>query len=203
MSSILIALLLPFTLGSFAPAQEARPEVGDEVARLNASVVQLFNEGKFDEGGKQARRALSLAEEGLGDRHELTAVARNNLARLYAVTGNHTAAEKHYRKALAVFVELRGADSLEAAAVHESLGQLELYGKRDPGRALKSYRRALDIREKVLGAEHDEVMRAARNVLRVYEVTQDWSEAEAAAMSLQELDDEGLIKDLGDAWGGS
>lgn len=53
--------------------------------------------------------------------------------------------------------------------------------------------------------ELDVVEELAQHVEDRYEYlrSQDWSEAEAAAMSLQELDDEGMIKDLGDAWGGS
>jgi hypothetical protein len=53
--------------------------------------------------------------------------------------------------------------------------------------------------------ELDVVEELAQHVEDRYEYlrSQGWSEAEAAAMSEQELDDEGLIKDLGDALSGS
>jgi putative ABC transport system permease protein len=52
--------------------------------------------------------------------------------------------------------------------------------------------------------ELDVVEELAQHVEDRYEYlrSQGWSEAEAAAMSQQELDDEGLIKDLIDALGG-
>lgn len=53
--------------------------------------------------------------------------------------------------------------------------------------------------------ELDIVEELAQHVEDRYEYlrSQGWADSEAAAMSLQELDDEGLIKDLADALGGS
>lgn len=179
MKRTLAALTLLLCLAPLAPARQGdEPAARAELERLSASVVKLFGERKFEDALEPARRAVKLGEKTFGDREELVAVALNNLGKVYAATGKAADAEKLYRRALAVYERLFAPDDLRVAAVLDALALLEMHAKGDPGRAAALYSRALEIREKALGREHEEVLQSVGNLVSAYSAKGDTARVE-------------------------
>lgn len=185
-------LLLMLFLSTLIRAQEIGPDVRAEIERLSASAVKLYQEKKFDEALQPARRALSLSEKSYGDGHELVAVSLNNLAKVYGATGKISDAEKLYRRALAIYEKLLGPDSLNGAAILDSLGYLELVARHDPDGAEALFRRGVEIREKVLGAGHEDTLRSIDNLLAVYYEKGDVAKAEPLLRQVVEAREKAL-----------
>lgn len=138
------------------------------VEELSAEVVRRFAARDFEGALKPARRALELSEKALGPEHELTATALNNLAKAYAATGRHDDARKLYGRLLGLYDRRYGPEGVELAAVLDSLGLVELHGRRDPSAAEPHLLRALAVREKALGPSHEEVVVSLRHLITVY-----------------------------------
>lgn len=146
-------ILIILTLAaSGASAQGAGQTEAAEADRLNAEVLRLYSEGKYDEALPLAKRVLELRERATGGDELKVAYALANLGNVYARKGLHKEAEPLYARALAA-AERRGAAETDFAAdLHAQLGVLRLdagrYGEAEP-----ALRRALEIRERLHGAE--------------------------------------------------
>lgn len=178
MKRTLAALCLLLCLAPRARAQGDETAARAEMERLSASVVKLFKERKFEDALEPARRALKLGEKTFGDREETVAVALNNLAKVYAATGKAPDAEKLYRRALSIYEKLFAPDDIRVAAILDGLALLEMHAKGDPGRAAALYSRALEIRERALGGEHDEVLESLGNLVMAYSAKGDTARIE-------------------------
>ena len=73
-----------------------------EAERLTQQVIQLYQQGKYNEAIPLAEQALAIIKQQLGDNHPLTAQSLNNLAGLYRVQGRYSEAEPLYKEALAI-----------------------------------------------------------------------------------------------------
>lgn len=164
-SLLLIALLM---LVSIISAQEKQSDTQAEFERLSASTVSLYTDKKFDEALQPAKRALSMGERLFGNDHESVASALNNLAKVYVALGKIGDAEKLYQRALKIYEDKQGANSLKIADIFESLGFIEQFAKRNHIRAEAFYLRSLSIREKVLGQEHDDVLLSLGRLISIY-----------------------------------
>jgi tetratricopeptide (TPR) repeat protein len=164
----LSTLCLLLCLTPLARAQGNEPAARAEIERLNASTVKLFAERKFDEALEPAKRALKLSEKSFGDGDEMVAVSLNNLAKVYAATGKAGDAERLYRRALAIYEKLFAPDDIRVAAVLDSLGHVEMATKKDSGQAAAYFSRALEIREKFLGREHEDVLLSVTNLASAF-----------------------------------
>ncbi|MDV2494834.1 MAG: tetratricopeptide repeat protein [bacterium] len=136
-----LIMVLGLSFGSVVFAQEARWEA------LNKNALLLFQQGKFSEGVKVAKEALSVAEETLGPDNPEVAVSLSNLAVLYEKQGLYHEAEYLQRRALAILEKALRPDHPDVAQSLYSLGALyDVMGKEDEaGRFLK---RAARIRAK-------------------------------------------------------
>src|SRR4051794_23666540 len=65
------------------PSASVRQSALAEADKLNAQVVKLYNEGKFDEALALAARVLAIREKELGPDSKLVAVALVNLGAIY------------------------------------------------------------------------------------------------------------------------
>lgn len=178
MSKIFLTLCLLLCLTGHVLAQGSESAARAEVERLSTSVVKLFDEKKFDEALEPAKRAVSLSEKSFGDRDEIVAVSLNNLAKVYAATGKTGDAEKLYRRALAIYERLFAPDDIRVAPVLDSLALLALVAGKDSDRAAVLFKRALEIRVKVLGGEHEDVLMSVNSLASAYSAKGDAAKVE-------------------------
>lgn len=164
MKSILaLTIVLLATLHASAAQEAGKGDVA-EADRLNAEVVKLYREGKYDEALPVAKRVLELREKALGGEDLRVAYALTNLGNIYTRKGNQKESEPLLRRALAV-TEKRGAGETDFAAdLQTQLGVMRV----DDGKYKEAeplLRRALEIREKLYGAEGAKVVPALINLV--------------------------------------
>lgn len=130
--AILIAcLLVAHTLGASASVsaneQETTKESGlqsQELARaeqLNAQVIKLFSEKKYDEALPLAKQVLEIREKALGPDHLLVALALQNVVELFIAKRKQKEAVEFYHRLLTVHEKSRGANA------PQPIGLLERY----------------------------------------------------------------------------
>ncbi|MCA2883192.1 tetratricopeptide repeat protein [Microcystis sp. M043S1] len=164
-----------------------------EAERLNQQVIQLYQQGKYNEAIPLAEQALAIRKKVLGDNHPDTAQSLNNLAELYTVQGRYSEAEPLYKQALAIIKQQLGdnhpytATSLNnLALLYQSQGR---YSEAEP-----LYKEALAIRKQQLGDNHPDTAASLNNLAELYRVQGRYSEAEplykqALAIWKQQLGD--------------
>ncbi|MCA2881010.1 MAG: tetratricopeptide repeat protein [Microcystis sp. M046S1] len=148
-----------------------------EAERLNQQVIQLYQQGKYNEAIPLAEQALAIRKKVLGDNHPDTAQSLNNLAELYTVQGRYSEAEPLYKQALAIIKQQLGdnhpytATSLNnLALLYQSQGR---YSEAEP-----LYKEALAIRKQQLGDNHPDTAASLNNLAELYRVQGRYSEAE-------------------------
>jgi tetratricopeptide (TPR) repeat protein len=99
---------------------------------------------------------LLIWEKQLGHNHPDVASTLTNLAKLYQRQGDFSRSEPLFVRSLAIREEFHGIEHPDVAISLKNLA--ELY--RDAGNRL--YKRALQILEKTLGANHPEVVEARK-----------------------------------------
>lgn len=134
-----------------ARAAQTKPEL-EEAARLNAEVLKLFREGKYEDALPLARRVLELREAAAGPDALVVAYALNNLASIYLQRGKVGDAEPLYRRALDIVERQGGAEGDFAADVNVQLG-LARISERDYKGAAPLLERALAVRERLHGRD--------------------------------------------------
>ena len=162
------------------PQKGAAPQSAElaEAARLNAEVVRLFAEGKYDEALAPARRVVELRERALGGEHMLVAYALNNLGSILAQKGHGDEARRTLARALAVFVKNGEGEGDIASGIYNRLGVVRFQDK-DYKEAAQLFRRSLEIREKVHGASDPSTVPALLNLADANYLRGDREEARA------------------------
>lgn len=149
LKSILTLFILSLALLSPVMAQSEAAEAD----RLNAQVLKLYSEGKYEEALPVAKRVLELREKALGGEDLKVAYALANLGNIHARSGNDKEADPLFARALAV-AEKRGQGETDFAAdLNTQLGLLRF----DAGKFKEAepyLQRALEVKEKVHGAEN-------------------------------------------------
>ncbi|MCG3128381.1 MAG: Serine/threonine-protein kinase PknD [Phycisphaerae bacterium] len=123
---------------------------------------------------ERARRYESL----LGQEHPDVAQSLNNLASLYQVRGDYSAAEPVLREALAMKRKLLGDEHPGVAAGLNNLAVV-LASKGDFAAAEPLYREALAIKRKTLGDEHPDVAAGLNNLAALLQAEGDYTAAES------------------------
>jgi tetratricopeptide (TPR) repeat protein len=148
-----------------------------EAERLTQQVIQLYQQGKYNEAIPLAEQALAIIKQQLGDNHPDTAQSLNNLALLYYSQGRYSEAEPLYNRSLAIIKQQLGdnhpdtATSLNnLAALYQSQGR---YSEAEP-----LYKEALAIRKQQLGDNHPDTAQSLNNLAELYRVQGRYSEAE-------------------------
>lgn len=146
---MVITLLCASTVAARGQGADAQAEA----TRLNAEVLRLYRERKYDEALPLARRVLEIRERAAAGGEDMAvASAHNNLAAIYARKGKNDEAEQHLRRSLAIAEKRVGAESDFAADVASQLGLVKLEG-RDYKEAGTFLRRALAAKEKLHGTD--------------------------------------------------
>lgn len=167
--SLLALIVLPL-LAAVARGQDkaaASPAV-DEAKKLNAQVVHLYGEGKYDEAIALAKQALAIWERERGQESAEAATTLVNLAELYKAKKNYSEAEGFYRRALKVEEHRLGKENPELAKLLIRLGWMQHV----VGQAIEaegSFKKAVALKEKQRGAEHPEVADALSNLALFYQ----------------------------------
>ena len=132
-------LLLPAT-SAFAEG------AGIEWDILSQEAVSLYQNGQYDRAATVAKKALEVAEKGVGPDHPDVATSLNNLALPYASRGQYEQAEPLYLRSLAIWEKTLGPDDPSVAASLNNLAMLYVsQGQYDKAEPL--YQRSLAIRE--------------------------------------------------------
>ncbi|MEO5344129.1 MAG: tetratricopeptide repeat protein, partial [Gammaproteobacteria bacterium SHHR-1] len=149
----------------------------DEVKKLNIAVVNLINEGLYQEAENLAVETIDLARINLGESHPEYASSINNLGGIYSSMGFFDKAEKLFTEALKISKKTLGPSSLDVAISWNNLASLYdnqgRYAEAEPLHQL-----ALAIREKALGPEHPEVATSLNNLASTYQAQGRYTEAE-------------------------
>jgi TonB family protein len=152
LKSILALVIFALAAPVASAAQGAGRSEAAEADRLNAEVIKLYREGKYDEALPVAKRVLELREQGAPGGEDLKlSFALTNLANIYARKGLNKEAEPLFTRALAAAGKGGAAETDFAADLQAQLGLLNV----DAGRyreAEQFLQRALDIRVKLYGA---------------------------------------------------
>ncbi|MDQ2100516.1 MAG: CHAT domain-containing tetratricopeptide repeat protein [Tychonema bourrellyi B0820] len=144
---------------------------------LNQQVVQLYNEGKFNEAILVAEQALILAKSLYPGDHDNVASSLNNLGFLYQSQGRYGEAEPLYRQALKMRQRLFTGDHDNVAtsinnlaALYNSQGR---YGEAEP-----LYKQALKMFQRLFTGDHPDVASSLNNLASLYESQGRYGEAE-------------------------
>ena len=151
-----------------APASDfERAELLEEANGLNQQVLQLYEEGRYEEAIPLAQRALEIRETALGESHPHVATSLNNLAALYRDQGNYSAAEPLFLRSLEILETALGESHPHVATSLNNLA--ELYGNQGNYHAAEPlFLRSLEISETALGEFHPLVATSLNNLAELY-----------------------------------
>src|ERR1039457_3648284 len=100
--SLMLAIIVLACISTPPPVVADDAQELQRANELNAQVVQLYRDGKYDQAIDKAKESLAICERMLGPVHPNVASALNNLASLYKATSRYTEAESLLRRALAI-----------------------------------------------------------------------------------------------------
>ncbi len=140
---VLLVGVLLFWGGLPSAAQDEDP------AALNDQVVDLYQQGRFQEAITLAEKALRLREATLGPEHPATAASLNNLALLYVSMGDYSRAERLFQRALAIREKVLGSEHPDTTTSLNNLAFVQI-DLGHPKEALALARRALQAEEAAL-----------------------------------------------------
>ncbi|BCU14045.1 CHAT domain-containing tetratricopeptide repeat protein [Microcystis aeruginosa] len=148
-----------------------------EAERLTQQVIQLYQQGKYNEAIPLAEQALAIRKQQLGDNHPDTAASLNNLAGLYLSQGRYSEAEPLLKQALAISKQQLGDNHPDTAASLNNLAGL-YYSQGRYSEAEPLYKQALAIKKQQLGDNHPATTISLNNLAELYRVQGRYSEAE-------------------------
>ena len=118
--TIVSALLFLFAFG----AGKAVHAQGTEWDTLNEEISSLYKQGRYDRPMVGAKKALALAEEGVGRENPDVATSLKNLALLYMTQGQYAQAEPLYTRSLAIREKVFGPNHPDVAQSLENMAAL-------------------------------------------------------------------------------
>lgn len=74
-----------------------------EAEQLNAQVVKLYSEGKYDQALPMAEQVVAVTEKAFGANHVLVADALRNLAEIHLAKKNHVQAKSHFQRMIRIY----------------------------------------------------------------------------------------------------
>ncbi|MEY3869787.1 MAG: hypothetical protein RLZZ338_3678 [Cyanobacteriota bacterium] len=144
---------------------------------LNQQVIQLYNEGKFNEAIAIAEQALKLAQSLHPRDLPDVATSLNNLAYLYDSQGRYLEAETLYQQALKMRKCLFKGDYPDVATSLNSLASL-YYSQGRYCEAKPLFQQALEMRKRLFEGDHPDVATSLNNLGGLYYSQGRYSEAE-------------------------
>jgi tetratricopeptide (TPR) repeat protein len=157
-----------------------------EAERLNQKVIELYEQGKYDEAFPLAEQVLAIRKRLLGDRHSHVATSLDNLAEIYRKQGQYEKAEPLYLQALELYKSLLGDRHPDVATSLDNLARLY----QDQGRYEKAeplVLQALELRKSLLSDRHPDVATSLINLAELYRKQGRYEKAEPLYLQGLEL----------------
>lgn len=176
----------PKTISQNKEASASQSAELDEASQLSASAVKLYNEGKYDEALRVAKRALELREKVLSKDDELVVAAVLNLAEIQWTRKRHAESKSLFERALHSYERSLGPENIRLAKIWDRLA-LVYYAFGQASETEKLYKQSLAIREKALGPQHSEVAQSLYNLAEFYQFQGDYKQAEPLYKRLLEI----------------
>jgi tetratricopeptide (TPR) repeat protein/CHAT domain-containing protein len=177
MQTTVKVLVLLLALGLFLGKGLQAFARDDDPGLLNQQVLQLYQEGKYQEAIPFAEKLLAIRKRTLGCEDPSTAQSLNNLAALYLGTGDYSKAEPLFQQALQIRKKLLGQQHPDTATTLNNLAFLYLkmgaYAKAEP-----LFQQALQIEKKVLGLNNPDTAATLQNLAFLYHEMGDYGKAE-------------------------
>jgi len=171
------------------------PEHSDIATIYTGIALVHIRQKECDKALEWAKQALAIREKVLGKEHSDTAISYNNLAFLYQYQHKYAEALELYEKALAIYKKYLVNDHPRIATVYDNIANTH----RDQAmrkeirtwecenalesaqveykEALEWYKKALDIRERVLGKDHPDTATTYHNIALLHQYQRNDKEA--------------------------
>ncbi len=153
---------------------------------LNKEVVELYNEGKFNEAILVAEQALTLAKSLHSGHHIDVATSLNRLAALYYFQKRYQEAEPVYKQALKMFQILFTDDHPNVASSLNSLAYF-YNSQRRYSEAEPLYKQALKMLQRLFPGYHSDVATSLNNLAYLYDSQGRYAEAEPLYIQALEM----------------
>ncbi|HVS81296.1 MAG TPA: tetratricopeptide repeat protein [Pyrinomonadaceae bacterium] len=179
----------PTTQQTVSQSKEGLPSQSPELAeasRLSASVVKLYNEGKYDEAFPMAKRAVELREKVLGKDDEGVASAVLNLAEIQWARRKYNESRSLFERAVQSYQRTLGPENPRLGDILDRLA-LNYYALGQPAETEKLYKRSLAVREKAFGSDHSDVQRSLYRLAEFYQFQGEYKQAEPLYKRLLEI----------------
>ena len=96
----------------------------DDPGVLNRQVLQLYQQGKYQEAIPLAEKVLAITKGRLGPEHPNIATSLRNLAFLYASTGDYARAEPFFEEALQIRQKALGPEHPDTVESLDNLARV-------------------------------------------------------------------------------
>jgi CHAT domain-containing protein/Tfp pilus assembly protein PilF len=159
-----------------AAAPETAP-AGDDAARLDERVEQLFRGAEYQHALPLAERSLALREHARRPDPAAIAISLVNLATIHNARGAYAQAEGLYLRSLAMTERARGPMHPETAGVLNGLAAL-YYTRGAFAKAEPLLVRALAIQQRTLGAQDPDLAMSLSNLGSLYKAQGAFAKAE-------------------------
>jgi tetratricopeptide (TPR) repeat protein len=153
---------------------------------LNKEVVELYNEGKFNEAILVAEQALTLAKSLHPGDHADVASSLNNLAELYRTQGLYIEAELLFKQALEMRQRLFKGDHPDVATSLNNLALL-YYSQGSHSEAEPLYLKSLEMRKRLFKSDHPDVATSLNNLAALYDSQGLYAEAKPLYLQALEM----------------
>lgn len=159
-------------------ASQEPPEL-QEAAKLTVSVVRLFQDGKYDDALKLAKRALEIREKLLPRSDPRVALSLGYVGDLYFLKADYKDAREAFQRLLQINEERFGPEDPIVANTLDRIGDT-YFQERKTDEAEAAYQRALAVREKSYGASSPQVGRSMYQLGEVYRAKRDFERGAAS-----------------------
>ena len=115
----------PAWLGYAAPLEASHRLAQNELEALDQQIVELYEQGRYQEAIPLAERRVEIVEAQVGSEHLDVATSLNNLAELYRLQGRYEDAEPLYQRSLGIREAQLGSEHPNTVTVRENLETLQ------------------------------------------------------------------------------
>jgi CHAT domain-containing protein/Tfp pilus assembly protein PilF len=135
--------------------------------RLEQQLMQLTNQGRYDEALPMAKQVVASRTELLGEQHWLTTRALWNLGWVYRLKGDFARAEAPCRQAVAIRRQLLGEDHPLYGRALNNLGWWHV-GRKEYEKAEELFRQAVAIHRQANGEDSFDYRNSVTNLVLLY-----------------------------------
>ncbi|MBI0400295.1 tetratricopeptide repeat protein [Cyclobacterium marinum] len=153
---------------------------------LNQKVLELYEQGQYDEATLYAEKVVLVTKKELGENHPYYVTSLNNLGGLYQYMGRYDEAEPLYIQAIEISKTQRSNELPDLATSLNNLAMLyKIMGRYHEAEPL--YTQAIEIRKTKLGNDHPEYAISLNNLAELFERMGRYSEAEPLYEHVREI----------------